>query len=46
MVKVKKEFELPIELIEIEAAYGEETKISKTFSVKIVGFPNMSQYLR
>jgi len=33
-----------IEVIDIEEACGEETEIS-TFDVKIVGFPNMSQYL-
>ena len=46
MVKVKKEFELLIELIEIEASCGEETKMSNSFYVKIVGFPNISQYFK
>jgi len=45
MVKVKKKLGLLIELLEIEAACGEETKMS-TFDVKIVGFPNISQYLK
>jgi len=37
---------LLIEVIDIEDACGEETEIS-TFDVsKIVGFPNMSQYLK
>ena len=37
---------MPIELLEIEAACGEETKMSTFFYGKIVGFPNMSQYLK
>ena len=46
MVKVKKEFELFIEVIEIEAACGEETKMSTFCYGKIVGFPYISQYLK
>jgi len=34
-----------IELLEIEAACGEETKMS-TLLAKIVGFPYTSQYLK
>ena len=46
MEKVKKKFGLLIELLEIEVACGEETKMLTFFWSKIVGFPNISQYLK
>jgi len=42
MVNEKKELELFIDLIEIEADCGEEINMS-IFYFKIVSFPNMSQ---
>ena len=45
-VKVKKEFEQLIELLEIEAACIEETTMSTFFYGKISGFPNISQYVK